>query len=281
MRIGVGLVPMRVIPVSRKIVCMESQTIILSWDDESLGYAVSPERMPLSALHQFVRDVDEFVRGDVASRRAPAAEVSVVQGSFGLRVSSALDPALPHDLQRLAAGPMLDDVSPRRRAVVERWQKAARSARKGAGRPRVRIAAAFLPAPIVIDSASDFRARQADQWVRVERYVQGEVEEAGGSERVNAHIRLPHGQRLTVDVDRGVLRDDKLNRLFKPSTVRISAEYNLATRQHRNAKLIEFVDYAPRFDEAEFERLTDLGRQAWKDVPDASAWVESLRGSAE
>ena len=116
MRIGVGLVPMRVIPVSRKMVCMESQTIILRWDDESLGYAVSPERMPLSALHQ---------------------------------------------------------------------------------------------------------------------------------------------------------------------SLRISAEYNLAARQHRNAKLIEFVDYAPRFDEAEFERLTDLGRQAWKDVPDASAWVESLGGSAE
>ena len=107
---------MRVIPVSRKMVCMDSHAITLSWDDDSLGYAVSAERMPLSALHE---------------------------------------------------------------------------------------------------------------------------------------------------------------------SVRVSAEHKLVTRQHRNANPIEFVAYAPRFDEAEFERLTDLGRQAWKDVPDASAWVESLGGSAE
>lgn len=121
----------------------------------------------------------------------------------------------------------------------------------------------------------------AGQWVRVERYVQGEVEDLGGSDRVNAHIGLASGERLTVDTDRAMLRDDKVNRLYKTSMLRISAEYNVATEQHRNARLIEFVDYAPKFDESEFERLTTVGRQAWKSVSNPSAWVDALRGHGE
>jgi hypothetical protein len=41
---------------------------------------------------------------------------------------------------------------------------------------------------------------------------------------------------------------------------------------------VEFVEYAPRVDEAELARLTRRGAQAWKDVPDATAWVDELRG---
>jgi hypothetical protein len=45
--------------------------------------------------------------------------------------------------------------------------------------------------------------------------------------------------------------------------------------------LIEFVEYAPRFDEAEMERLARRGAQAWKDVEDATAWVDELRGGGD
>ncbi len=115
----------------------------------------------------------------------------------------------------------------------------------------------------------------------MERYWQGEVEDLGGSDRVNAHIRLTSGERLKVDADRTMLREDKVNRLYKTGMVRVSAEYNVATQEHRNARLIEFVDYEPRFDEDEFRRMTEQGRQAWADVTSASAWVESLRGHGE
>lgn len=36
----------------------------------------------------------------------------------------------------------------------------------------------------------------------------------------------------------------------------------------------------PEIDEAALAKLWQNGREAWKDVPDAAAWVEDLRGNA-
>ena len=65
------------------------------------------------------------------------------------------------------------------------------------------------------------------------------------------------------------------------AVVRISAEYNVATREYRNAKLIQFVEHDNRIDEKELARMTERGAKAWRDVPDASAWVDGLRGGDE
>ena len=89
---------------------------------------------------------------------------------------------------------------------------------------------------------------------------------------------MPDGKQLTVDTDRSLLRDDKINRPYKPAMVRISAEYNVVTREYRKARLLEFVEHDSRFDEKEFAKLTDRGAKAWKDVAEAFAWVEALRG---
>ena len=56
------------------------------------------------------------------------------------------------------------------------------------------------------------------------------------------------------------------------------ADYNVATREYRNAKLLEFVEHDNRLDEKELERLVQRGTKAWRDVPDANAWVDCLRG---
>ena len=168
-----------------------------------------------------------------------------------------------------------DGLNIRRMAVVERWQKAAHS-RRGV---RVEVAAPMLPRPIVIGPTSDFHCDDADQWVRVERYLRGEIYEIGGLRSVNAHIRLPDGKSLPVEAERDVLRADKTNRLYKPAMVRIAAEYNVATREYRNARLIEFVEHESKLDEKDLDRLVHRGAKAWQDVPDASAWVESLRGN--
>ena len=43
-------------------------------------------------------------------------------------------------------------------------------------------------------------------------------------------------------------------------------------------QLIAFEDYAPVYDEAALDRFTERGREAWRDVPDAVAWVRERRG---
>ncbi len=255
---------------------MEAQSLLIVLQDDSAGHEITPDRVPVSVLRLFAKDVDEFLRGDGSDGDAMALDVAVVKGSLGLRTEPTANPALMADLRRLAESELIDEVSPKRRAVVERWQKAARGARR-----RLEIRAAFLPVPIVISADTDFRTDDADQWVRVERYVRGEIEDMGGHTKPNAHIRLPDGKALLVEAAREVLRDEKTNRLYKPAMVRITAEYNVTTREYRGARLIEFVEHENRVDEKDLERLFQRGAKAWRDVPDAGVWVDALRGGDE
>ena len=70
---------------------------------------------------------------------------------------------------------------------------------------------------------------------------------------------------------------------FAPSScgamVRISARYNVVTREYRDARLIEFVEHDTRIDEKQLDRLFERGARAWSDVADAAEWVEKLRGN--
>lgn len=256
---------------------MEAQALLIVLHDDSAGYEITPDRVPLAALRIFAKDVDEFLRGDGNDVDTAQLEVAVVKGSLGLRTAPTANPALLGDLRRLAGSEQLEGIGSKRRVVVERWQKAARGAR----RLQVQISADFLPAPIVISADTDFRADDADQWVRVERYVRGEIEDMGGHTRPNAHIRLPDGKALLVDAAREVLRDEKINRLYKPAMLRITADYNVMTREYRNARLLEFVEHESRLDEKELDRLTQRGAKAWRDVLDAGAWVDGLRGNED
>ena len=113
------------------------------------------------------------------------------------------------------------------------------------------------------DEADDLDAEIAAKFKR--GYPQGNI--------------LFDGKALLVEAAREVLRDEKLNRLYKPAMLRITAEYNVMTREYRNARLLEFVEHDNRLDEKDLARLTQRGAKAWRDVPDAGAWVDDLRGS--
>lgn len=253
---------------------MEAQALLIALHDDSAGYDISPARVPLAVLRGFARDVDEFLRGSSQELDTSALDVAVVEGSLAVQTAPLASPGLMADLRRLASSELIDGVDSKRRAVIERWQKQARG-RRGV---HVRIGAAFLQKPILISADTDYRADDADQWVRVERYFRGEIEEIGGHTRSNAHIRLPDGKTLVVDAPRDFLRDDKINRLYKPAMLRITAEYNVVTREYRHARLIQFVEHDSRPDELGLKRLMERGAKAWADVPEAGAWVDEWRG---
>lgn len=255
---------------------MEPLVITFAFDDDAQALPAAPERVALGPLREFVKDVEDFLRGDDKEIDCAGLTVSVVKGSFGLRTEPiALAPSLVRDLSLLARMQSIDAVSEKRRNVMLAWQKRARGAR----RQRFRIEASNLDKPLLVDATTDYRSDDADQWVKVERYMRGEVVEVGGSRSVNAHIKLPNGITLAVDATREQLRDDRSNRLYKPAMVRFSAEFNVISNQYRNAKLIAFEEYEPKFNEAAFGRLTERGAKAWADVDDAAEWVEGLRGS--
>lgn len=253
---------------------MEAQALLIALHDGSAGYDISPARVPLAVLRSFASDVDDFLRGSSQDVDTSTLDVAVVQGSLAVQTALLANPGLLADLNRLATSEFIDGLDSKRRAVIERWQKLARG-RRGIS---IQIGAAFLQRSITISSESDYRSDDADQWVRVERYFRGEIEEIGGHTRSNAHIRLPDGKAIVVDAPRELLRNDKVNRLYKPALLRISAEYNVATRKYRHARLIEFVEQGSQVDEQALRRLMERGVGAWSDVPDAGMWVDALRG---
>ncbi len=256
---------------------MEAQPLTFALIDTSSGYEATPDRVRLATLTDFTSDVSALLRGSVREIDPGQLDVAVRAGSLAIQTEPiAAAPSLFRDLRSLLDSPFLDAIDAKRREVIEQWQKLARAAPGLA----FKVTAAVLTRPLVIDASTDFRADDADQWVMVERYVRGEIQDLGGARKANAHVRLPDGSLLPVATERKVLKDDTQNRLYKQAMLRIRARYNVLTRELRDAQLIEFVEYAPSFSQAEMDRLTRRGEQAWKDVDDASAWVDELRGGA-
>lgn len=255
---------------------MDAQRITLSLEDQAGGFETTPERVRLGDLVRFTEDVQVFLRGTTREVDTQSLEVSIQRGSLSI-VTTPIPaaPLLFKDLRALAAGVALDGIDAKRQEVVQRWQKSAR-----AGAAVIRISAPMLDHAIVVDAASDFHTDDADQWVQVERYIRGEVQDLGGAVRPNAHVKLPDGRTLTVTTDKDLLRNEKVNRLYKMAMLRIKAELNVLTQELRNARLLEFVEYDQRVDEDGLQRLISRGDDAWKDVDDPTAWVDGLRGDS-
>jgi hypothetical protein len=254
---------------------MEAQRITIALTDRTAGFEATPDRVRLGDLASFSSDVATFLRGEDKDVDTNTLEVAVRKGSLAIETAPLLSaPNLFRDLRTLLGGELLDNLDAKRREVMERWQKAARQSKQVV----YRISAPFLERPIEINAESDYHADDADQWVQVERYVRGEIQNIGGMTKANAHIKLPDGRTLTVTTERDVLRNDTVNRLYKLAMLRIKADYNVLTRELRNARLVEFVEHASTVDEDALSKLTRRGAVAWKDVPDATTWVDELRG---
>jgi len=131
-------------------------------------------------------------------------QVAIEEGSLSLVASGLLAAAsLWHDLEQLKQSESLDDIDPRRAAIVERGQSVARQ------------------------SPHRF-------------YAVGEVQQ------------------------------EPLLLVNATSNFRRVGERALASA---------FADYDPVYDESAFNRMVERGPIAWADAPDASQWVENLRGS--
>lgn len=256
---------------------MEPVNITIALEDESRGYAISPKRVPLSLLSAFTSEVQTFIRGADKEIDAAEIDVSVVEGSLALAMPAVFAPSLTHDLRYLQHSSDLSRIDQKRRSVMERWQSSARHFQS-----RVfKISLGDASTAIIVDNKTDFRAVEVENWIAVERYIQGELMDLGGSKESNAHIKLPNGKTLTVRTNKDQIRSRTDNMVYRVVHLRIRAEYNLDSGELRNPQLIEFVNYSPKFDAEAFERLTGNGAEAWKDVDDPARWVRQLRGSDE
>lgn len=238
--------------------------------------AVSPAHVSLALLGEFQKDVNEFLKG--ASRDVDPTKVlvSIEKGSLAFVATGLLAATtLWADLERLNSAASLNLIDPKRASVVERWQAIAQK------NPHRRYLVADQTAQIYfsVDSVSNFR-RFEDAWVHVEKYLYGNVVNMGGKTKANIHLELENGTTLPpIASTQDLLAKGEQNRLYRPGLLHVTAEENLFTGELRNLHLLAFEDHEPRYDVDEFNLMVERGTKAWADVPDATAWLETLRGS--
>ncbi len=235
---------------------------------------VGPTHVPLALLGEFQKDVSEFLKGSNRDVDPMEVQVSIEAGSLAFVASGLLAATtLWVDLEHLKSADSLSSIDSKRASVVERWQSRARQ------NPHRRYLVADQSALVFfsIDSTSNFRKIE-DAWVHVEKYLHGKIFDMGGDTKPNVHLKLENGLTMTIASSQDLLAQDEQNRLYRPALLHVTAEENLLTGELRNLRLLAFEAHQPSYDDDEFKRMVERGTKAWADVPDATAWLEELRG---
>lgn len=250
-----------------------SDTLRFALNDRIDNAPVGPSHVPLGLLGQFQNDIEEFLKGSNKDIDPSQVLVSVQEGSLAIVASGLLAAtSLWADVGRLQNPSALGLLDPKRAAVIERWQAAAR---KNPNRSYSLTDPSHAIA-IRVDSASDFRNQVEAVWVKVEKYLQGLVTDLGGTTKANVHLKLDNGKVLTIASSQQLLADEEQNRLYKPALLLVTAEENLRTGELRNLVMVNF-EAPPAWDEAAFKAQVSKGTKAWAEVPDS--WLEDLRSS--
>jgi hypothetical protein len=241
------------------------------------GVEITPDTIGLSRFNEFNRQVEEFIGG---SDRLPLDQVRVhvEPGSYKLvtRLPAIVLSSVESDLRALEREDSLGELDPRRAQVIERWQARAKS--------KPELSYTIRPPdepmhPVEVSARSDFRVGEVIPWVKVEKYLFGTVVDMGGATKANVHIRLDDsGKLVRIGSDQEYLHDQEENHLYRKVLVRVEARQHYRTGELKDLRLLSFEDHHPAYDEDALDRFAAAGKASWADVPDASGWVEQLRG---
>ncbi len=124
--------------------------------------------------------------------------------------------------------------------------------------------------------------RTENIWVDAEFYFYGVLKDAGGKSKANIHLDTDDFGYLTIETEQDFLKEEKKNLLYKNFGVRTLGKQNLETGEidTKTLKLVELVDYNPKFDSDYLDELISRAKKTWKDV-DANDWLLNFRGEYE
>lgn len=241
------------------------------------GVELTPRTIGLSQFNEFNQQVEAFVAGSQKGK-LNEVHVEVGEGSYKLTVllSVVVASALEPDLRLLAKEDSLGELDPKRAEVVAKWQ--ARSRTNPALQYEIHPDRLDLPT-VRLSHSTNFRVGAVVPWVTVEKYLFGTIMDMGGAQKANVHLRLKASdQTVIINSAQNYLQELPDNRLYHQALVHVRAQQHYRTGELRAVQLIDFVDYAPSYDEAALDRFAKKGREAWRDVPDATAWIREQRG---
>lgn len=259
----------------------EPETVEFVLDGTIAGRPVSATAgVPFARFLEFNKDVQEYVQGSDEKAVLRDLTVQVHEGSYLLRVliPAGLLSSLVVDSARLAQSATLTEIDPNRAKVVLRWQERARmdpALHYAVRSPRGSFA------PIVISKDSDLRREERIQWVKVERYLVGEITDWGGAQNPNIHLRLRNTREtIIIDASEDQIRAQRENLVFHKAIVHVAAKQNPKTGTLQDYRLLELKAYQPEVSDARLQELFERGSAAWAGVPDGGGWIDELRGGS-
>jgi hypothetical protein len=246
------------------------------------GQEVTPDTIPLGQFNRFNSEVEQLIVGSLKDVPLEEIHAKILPGSYVLEVElpSVVYAALRSDLDTLEETGLSDGIDPKRIEILNRWQEEATASADLS----YELSPAWRPNQVLrIDR--DHRLLTPEPlpvWFAIEKYLRGEMTNAGGTTQPNLHLRVPgYPRTFTVAASRGQLKGLALGRLYEDLTVHVRGEERLDTGEFRNLELIEFIDHSTDYDEAYLEALIEKGTRRWADVPDANAWLRELRGAED
>jgi len=125
--------------------------------------------------------------------------------------------------------------------------------------------------------------RTKNFWVDAEFYFYGILTNAGGKNKANIHLDTEDYGSLTIQTDKVFLGGKEENLLYKNYGVRAIGKQNLHTAEidKSGLKLIELIDYSPKYDHDYLSGLMKKAGAKWSDIDDADEWLNSIRGNEE
>lgn len=124
--------------------------------------------------------------------------------------------------------------------------------------------------------------RTQNIWVDAELYFYGILTNAGGKNKANIHLDTSDYGSIIVDTEKNFLEEQEQNLLYKKFGVRAKGKQNIETGEidTKSLKLIQLIDYDPKFDNDYLNKLISKAKKNWKGInPDD--WLLNLRGGYE
>ncbi len=124
--------------------------------------------------------------------------------------------------------------------------------------------------------------RTENKWADAEFYFYGMLKDAGGKSKANIHIDTDDFGYLAIETGQAFLMEQEENLLYKKFGVRAIGKQNLETGEldTKTLKLVELIDYNPKFDADYLTALISKAKKSWKDI-DTDDWLLNLRGEYE
>lgn len=125
--------------------------------------------------------------------------------------------------------------------------------------------------------------RTENTWADAEFYFYGILKDAGGKSKANIHLDTDDYGYLAIETGQDFLMEQEENLLYKKFGVRTTGKQNLETGEidTKSLKLVELINYNPKFDSDYLSSLITKAKKSWKGV-DTNEWlINNLEGRYE